>query len=477
MKANTPFLLTAVLLLLAQACTPPLGPEQVATGVAGTLTALPLPTSPETHTPGPTVTPAPPDTPAPTEPKLPLTQPLAPTPYPEGIQPYVDAPLCADSGESHDNSLFHTVWDSARGCHYDHEHGQSPFTSEVASAFPGFDLYTLLGNVQVGNTNPSSPMENTHKHGGMKWNVLLSHPLGCAGRGGVPTGINASSIQYHNFGDYSIEFEARIHSAVALMRQCRADNPTDYGYVYGVQHVDYGQRVAPYQGSILPYPDTPIPAYDPAREPYLTVDCFGELPPCDKYPSRQYILDSNASADTTWTSESRGNLVGSGSPLFGLLFRARDNYQVLDWNDQTYPFTFAWLCSADGGLTYSAVAGCRYNNSTTKVHEIGGEIPASWDNLAGFDTDARVGRVTAEGFVTRFGDLNLACTAPGPDCHPLKLVQAFVGRYGSFLLSDKENQFTPSELPERDIYFCGAEGVCAEGDPGAVPSGWIGPNN
>jgi hypothetical protein len=31
-------------------------------------------------------------------------------------------------------------------------------------------------------------------------------------------------------------------------------------------------------------------------------------------------------------------------------------------------------------------------------------------------------------------------------------------------------------LPERDIYFCGDQ-VCAEGDPGAVPSGWIGAEN
>ena len=67
---------------------------------------------------------------------------------------------------------------------------------------------------------------------------------------------------------------------------------------------------------------------------------------------------------------------------------------------------------------------------------------------------------------------------PGPDCHPLKLVQAFTGRYGSqFLLDASQHALQPGNLPERDIYFCGAERVCAEGDPGAVPSGWIGQNN
>src|SRR5512134_3219435 len=28
-----------------------------------------------------------------------------------GFAPYPEAPLCSDSGEAHDNSLFHTLWD------------------------------------------------------------------------------------------------------------------------------------------------------------------------------------------------------------------------------------------------------------------------------------------------------------------------------------------------------------------------------
>src|SRR5687767_2691752 len=94
------------------------------------------------------------------------------------IEPYPAAPVCA--GE-HDHSEFHTLWNSIDGCHYDHEHGQNPFTLEVTLTFPGFDLHTLLGGVEIGHTNPSSPMENHHKHGGMKWDVTLSHNAGCVG--------------------------------------------------------------------------------------------------------------------------------------------------------------------------------------------------------------------------------------------------------------------------------------------------------
>ena len=403
----------------------------------------------------------------------PVQQPLQTTEQ-EGIAPSPDAPLCPDTGEAHDHSLFHTLWDSTRGCHYDHEHGQNPFTPEVAEIFPGFDLPALLGGVGIGHTNPSGPMENTHKHGGFKWQVLLAHPNGCEGHEGSPIGVDASVIQYHAFGDYSVEFEARIHSAAALLRQCRTDNPTDFGYVYVVQHVDYGQRVSAYQGTVLPYPDAPQPSYRSAAAPYFTIDCIGTA--CSsKTPTRDSILAHSGDTSTTWTSDP-GKLTESGSHLFELLFRARDTYQVLDLDDLSYPFTFIWMCSQDGGLTYSASTGCRYNNSTTRVHEINGTIPADWDNLAGFDSDPRDGRITAEGYVTRFGDLNLKCDAAGPDCHPIKMVEAFVGYYGSFLEPTKADQFGPEALPERDIYFCGQQ-VCSEGDPGAMPSGWIGQNN
>ena len=393
--------------------------------------------------------------------------------YPAGQEPYPDAPLCPDTGAAHDNSLFHTLWDSTRRCHYDHEHGQDPFTPEVAATFPGFDLRALIGGVGVGHTNPSSPMENTHKHAGFKWDVTLSHSGGCVGGEGAKVGVDAAVIQYHAFGDYSVEFETRMHSALALMRQCLQSNPTDYGYVFVNQLQDYGQRVSPYQGNILPYPDTPSDAYKANLKPYFTVACTGGVPPCDKLPNVQSYLDRHASADSLWVSQPI-HLDGSGSPLFAILFKVRDTFQVLDWTDQEYPFTFLWLCSMDGGKTYNPV-GCRYNNTTTRVQQVAGEIPADWDNLQGFDTDPRNGRITADGYVTNFGELNQSCTKPGPGCRPIKLVQAFVGRYGSLFYNKQETK-SPISQPERDIYFCNGK-ICSENAPGAVPSGWIGQHN
>jgi hypothetical protein len=476
MKVNHLFVIFITLLLLLTACTSAIGPDQIATGVASTLTALPSPTSPEIALPATTKTSIPTSGLEPTAiSKTSPTQshPLIQETEPTGIQPYPDAPLCPDTGEAHDNNLFHTLWDSVHGCHYDHEHGQNPFTPEVAADFPDFDLRALIGGVGVGHTNPSSPTENTRKHGGFKWDVTLSHSGGCVGGEGATIGVDAAVIQYHTFGNYSVEFESRTHSAMALMRQCLESNPTDYGYVFVNQLQDYGQRVAPYQGNVLAYPDTPNPAYNSGLKPYFTIECIGGMPPCDKYPTYQFFLDQHVSANSLWVSQPL-HLIGSGSHLFAILFKVRDTYQVLDWNDQEYPFTFLWLCSADGGATYDPV-GCRYNNSTTRVQQVAGEIPKSWDNLEGFDTDMRAGRITAEGYITRFGELNPSCTTPGTDCHPIKLVQAFVGSYGS-LFYNKQETASPISQPERDIYFCG-EQVCAEGSAGAVPSGWIGPDN
>lgn len=421
----------------------------------------------------PTETETPVDTPT-------ATQTLTNTPTPGApATPYPSAPLCPDSGEEHDNSIFHTLWDENRGCHYDHEHGTNPFTQAVANAFPGFDLFALLGNVGVGHTNPSSPMENTMKHGGFKWNVQLAHPQVCAGFENATTGVNGSVIQYHGFGDYAIEAESRIHSTVALLRQCRSANPTDYGYVFANQLQDYGQRIAPYQGTILPYPNQPVPAFPSPRGPYLSFNCIDLIAPYDVHCRAGLPQAQSSTADSNWTSKPTGTGTSTTPGLFRLLWRVRNNYQEIhmdNWPSATYPFDFIWLCTSDGGATYDP-SGCKYNNTTTQVHEIAGRIPTTWDNLAGWDTNPAAGRVTAEGFINSAGNINAACSEPGAECYPIKLINAFTGTYGSVLVfTDGKGPNIVPVRPDRNIFFCGGV-VCSETDPGAVPSGWVGQNN
>jgi len=425
-------------------------------------------------TPTPTVTVPVGNTPTATLPStVTVIPPLTETPA-GTIVPYPSAPLCV----AHDNSLFHTLWNSAIGCHYDHEHGENPFVQAVVDAFPGFDLYALLGNVGIGHTNPSSPMENTHKHGGYKWQVSVAAPQGC--KVGFESGtiaVDAYAIQYHDFGPQSVELEARNHSSVALLRQCKPDNPADKGYIYLGQLQEFGERCIGYQGETAPYPDNFLPLYDCAFGQYWAVGCAGTgVANCQT--SREAVLAINQNVNSIVTSKVTGSGPRPpGSTLFNLLFRIRDNYQIFDTADLTWPFTWLWMCSMDGGGTY-AQQGCRYNNSSGTIHEVKGTIPVAWDGLSGWDTDGQMnGRVTATGFVTRYGIINPACSAPiGLDCQPIKVIEAFVGTYSSELSAAKVSNPTPANTPERDIYFCGGV-VCAETDPGASPSGWISDGN
>ena len=388
-----------------------------------------------THTPEPTST----DTPAATStatgvpPTLTVASPTATAIA--LVTPYPDAPPC----QLHANSVFHAVWNSTAGCHHDHEHGQDPFTPEVAAAFPNFDLRAALGFVEVGHQHPTSSAEFTGKHGGWKWQVQLGLPC-VAGFEGAVWGVRDAVIGYHAFGPQDVELEARMHSTVMLLNLC---HPTtgEIGTLFIIEHQDYGQRVAPYQGFVLPYPDTPLPAYLANLGPYWSVDCVGVgLPGCRLSVADVRARNLNASSTVT----SKGNRTGTNSGYSDLLWRTRDNYKILDSSDPTHPFT--WL-----------PLGGRWNNSTTRVHEVGGLLPPAWD----VDGDRRVTETRAlpNGMVV--------------------MMNAPVGvKYGADLCPTgaKCSNTTPASNPERDIYFCGPV-VCAETAPGARPSGWIGSEN
>lgn len=420
------------------------------------------PTSTDTNTPSPTLTAT-------------VTRTPARTSTPGNIAPFPSAPPCPASAHG-TNDRFHTLWNSDLGCHFDHEHGTNLFTAEVARVFPGFDLKALLGNVEIGHTNPSSPMENTHKHGGFKWDVMLANPHGCIGGfEGAAYCIKAAVIQYHAFGDYSIEMEARQHSVVYLLKICDPANQNDCGILFVNNLEDYGQRVTPYQGFNIPYPNSPSPTYDTPRGPYFTTDCvFANLPGCRE--SIAQVISRNLNAASKWSSKPTGRGERpAGNHLADILFDVRNTYQLFDSRDQTYPFNFLWICSSDGGETYNP-EGCKYNNTATSVHEVGGTIPSSWDNLRGFDTNPAVGRITAEGFVDAVGNLAPSCTEAGGSCYPVKMVNMFVGQYGDYLGPEKVSNLTPLNTPSRDIFWCNGR-VCSETTPGAVSSGWVGQEN
>ena len=366
------------------------------------------------------------------------------------------------------------LWNSDLGCHYDQEHGEYPFDLP----FP-VDMREFMGGVEIGHTNPSSPAENTVKHGGFKWQVDNAAPNNCAvGFEDGTVAVDAYAIQFHIFGRQDVEHEGRNHSAVAFLRQCKADNPSDKGIVAVTTLQDYGQPIMPYQGMLLPYPYLFQPAYDTRRGQYFTNECAGQDFFALVNGVMQLIDCRNTFGDpannlTIWSSKISGTgLRPAGSTLFTLLFRSRDGYQRMEATDLVHPFTWRFVC---GGTVYNP-ANCRFNNSSVTIHEIAGVIPVSWDNLVGWDTDPRIGRVSAVGFVDRFGTRSPSCTVAGGDCYPIILINAFVGKYSTDLCASKCSNPGLVDTAERDLGFCNGV-LCAEGAPNAVPSGWIGSEN
>ena len=502
--------LTLIVAFVLSSCAPPKGipvtgasPTKVkATGThTRVVTATPTGTATATSTPAHAHTGTATDTPAPTG-----TQAVPGTPdtNPDLVIAYPDAPACADNngdghadvtenqyfGEIPDNELWHSLWNSAGGCHYDHEHGDNAFIPEVAAAFPEFDLMALLGGKQIGHTNPSSSIENLHhsgKHGGFEIDVKLSIPGACAEpfEGGEFC-ITKAVIGFHLFGDASRELIAKTHSAWALFEACRRDNPSVCGQVFVNQLQQYGQMISPYQGFLIPFENNFSPAWQTARGPYWSIGCVFDAP----LPGHFGTIDCRDNLTVAYGAPSpstvSSKVTGTGarpltSKLLGVLVRTRDNYQLFDTRDLVEPFTFLYLCSADGGFTYLQTR-CPYVNATSNAHELAGRIPTEWDG-ATFDTDSRPGRVSGTFWVTAYGDLAPTCTtarpASGSDlgCYPIQLSGMMVGFYSDQLIGSKSNQFTPLELPSRNICFDSAGVVVSCDEAGAVPSGWIGENN
>jgi hypothetical protein len=85
------------------------------------------------------------------------------TPSGGNIQPYAGAPECP----THDNTQWHALWDSVRGCHYNHTHGDDPSLADKYFGPAG----TLWGGQTISYPFAASAHENHMKHGGYKYSV------------------------------------------------------------------------------------------------------------------------------------------------------------------------------------------------------------------------------------------------------------------------------------------------------------------
>jgi hypothetical protein len=252
-------------------------------------------------------------------------------------------------------------------------------------------------------------------------------------------------IERHSLG-HKPDFVARVHSTWAMVKFCiPGTSETATLYTGGWQ--DFGQRVSPYQGNIIPIPGSPSPTYNSGSPPYIAHSCLNNAS-C-RGPATQ--------SNTAWISFAQQI---AGHKLFGFGFRSNDSQQKLDAAtgfNQTDP-TFRYLC-ADSQGNYVA-AGCKMNHSTGHTYQVTGTIDESLDMLDGLNND----RVTYTGYTDRWGNIVQGCTAIALDCVPVVMENLPVGLYhvnvAAYGLTGVHEG-----LPDYDVYF------------GDTPSGWIGSEN
>jgi hypothetical protein len=391
------------------------------------------------------------------------------------IAPHPNAPACPPA--AHNAAKFHTLWNAALGCHYDHEHGE-PFPTWARQVFGNYTQFTGAEISYPWQT----PSENLLKHEGYKLyhkDLRQGYPYSsdyefsadpCPALSGpqdpTPGGsaklvrVAAYSLQTHNLS-HTHEALTRKHSYVAMLLVC--DPATDqFGTIITGGHADYGQRISPYQGQLVALPDQPQPAYDVKREPYLAHPCAD----CDgKFSSR---MNRKVTNEATWTNEPV--YVVGANKIVNFSFRIRNAYDGIE--DRFTRPAPVMLCTQDGGNTFHQ-PGCYHVGTQHNFFQVRGwGVPSA---LASGGAQF----VTFSGFTDLNGNINTSCTQASATCVPLHLRNAPVGS----LIGDDQTKvfgigsFDKRLFTERNICFNTAGNQANCDAPGSIPAGWIGEKN
>jgi len=331
----------------------------------------PGPTAEPSPTPEPTPEPSP--TPEPTSTLEPLEAATLDAPQ-EMIPgpPYPEAPLCPD----HDPRTYHALWDSARGCHYDHHHGDDPHA--VDDIF-GTDYYSWAGGSisypwQTVNTQTGC-LENDCKHNGYIWLVRRDQPCQSAYTHGCVVAFRALVHAMPSAHDTSV----RYHSAWLEALVCREDDPSVCGIFRSGGWQDTGDLSID-RTRVIDYPNS----FNRIKLHYLTI---------------------GNSHSGTWYAGSPGGQEQRGG-MWSVAVELGDMWGPLDPAD---PSRVQYYCTDPS-------VDCRWNGSTYQPHNIAVGFPPRFRRLV--DPDGN--RVADyRGYADRWGTPVSGCTTVGLDCVPL----------------------------------------------------------
>jgi len=418
--------------------------DMVAGACVANATAAPTATSTvAVSTATPTNTPLPP---TPTSTAAPPTS----TPV-VSTTPVAGAPLC----QSHDPTVWHGLWDSNRGCHYDHEHGINPAVMSTVFgpwgaqwggqqiSYPWQTFHTMDGVTHY---------ENDTKHGGYKiwagWLTASSdNNLNIAQ---AQTRIVAARYEHHAKGGNDPSVRKHSFFSEFLVCQFGAITGTTNG-LYDLAKIDlsrcgivrvggwddYGYAHVPYKTSFAKTDPTPGTEFGLPWPPQQSIhsDPYRAARPC------------NEGSDKWENDWAQCKTCGQVSDL------GRDNWQL--WTTQpgggygSHPYGGLHVIRFDAPTCFVSQGGIaveqyidqqvghptRFNNTEHSPFRLWAGVPASWDGTATDADGKRDGFVTFGGYTTPNGAL-ANCAAPGPDCVPFQLQNVPVGWAGWVVPSD-----------------------------------------
>ena len=502
---------------------PTQAPPTVAPTLAPTVAPTVAPTqAPATATPMPTATTGPisplptPTMVMPTATATATAGPISPLPTPAptatagapvaGIAPYPSAPKCP----THDPNVWHSIWDSQRGCYYDHEHGDNPaLVNDIFGAPPSWagSLIPAFGQ--------HFEMHDESQHPGWKWEVNRTLPMaGCYGWDGCVIAFRALTHFGPNGADhanhtYYIEMLVERHDG------SRGIVKTGGEWVLGILHSPYKTNWVP-----LPGQDPPnaakwqiTPNYGTATQAQ-SADPYRAHVDCEEFKfflTRSYNWPKSGDIqgaggghniwhfwimDDDLPAQNGGRLYGM-TPFVHLSQSKFDAKSCVQINaDGTISQPTAWqLDPVHCPILANGAVGCRFNNSVgpmaMSVHAIFDNGRFGWLDGSQWDNDGRKdgylniatfvksrlynpdgsqidGRPDPKRFLTEAAN----CTASDPSCAPLILQNFPVGEYGW----ESENV---AKNGRWDITKNHDIGYRADGtvDPAFANTWWLGPNN
>lgn len=315
--------------------------------------------------------------------------------------PYAGAPFCA----THSRTSYHGLWDEVEGCHFSHEHKDSP---RIVDDVLGVDYYTWSGGEVSypwqthagGGAHHSQPepgaLENILKHTGYNWIVRKGMP--CKAAGGATGCITDFRIQAHIVFS-PIDAVVRFHSYWVEAKVCRLSNPTDCGTIRTGGWMDYGRLAVTTRQPNGSFTSVFVPL--PSDPPTLP-DSTRRLHPGN---SDAAVNPLTTASESFWYGTRKITEYMSPPALPHTVHIAQgDVWQ----NISTITTTQTSLYCHD----------CQFNGSTIQMHQLGFRVDQMLKNK--YDADGN-GRIDYSGFTDRFGVVSTACTEVGLDCVPFIL--------------------------------------------------------